>query len=1098
MKAITSLALRRPWVTLSVWGAAILVLSVVGLGVQHRLAETSIDLAGSQSARAMALDRQAFGPNEAVPVLLEGPPRQLDKQGPPLVRALQRRWSVLSPWEGGATTARLRPRRTDALVFVDVKFHEGDGPTARLRLLRAIVGVHVRAPVHARISGSTVLSDAVTRETLRSATKAQFIAIPVLLIVLILVFRAPLAAAVPVIVGFATVSASAGIIALLASSLHLTALSVSMAAMMGLALGVDYSLLIVSRFREELHRESATDPSRSAATTAATAGRTVMFAGAALLIAMLVAVALSPGNVLISLTAGVAVAVLLSVLSGAVIVPALLVLIGTRIDHWRLGARRRESTLLPALSGLAIRNAVPVLIAPLVVMVTMAAPALGLTTAPPNPRVLPPDNPARRDFEQIVRLLGYGYLTPFEVVLHTHDGLITEPQTLRNLARFQRLLGRDPLVAGVVGPGTLTTAARPATEIPGQLVRLRNNASRAASGVTRLRNGLNEASVGAGKLSAGASQADHGVVELQSGARQLDLGAGRLSGALGTAQGQVAGLAQGTHLAAGGASRLAAGAGAADRGAGQLLRGAGQLQGGVEQLQAANEQLAAALRTVVTRIPNLVGPPITATDQQLSAAYGALKSMGTGRADPQYTAALDAVANAKALTGGTNPETGEHPVDSLPATVSRASAGLQLAARSATRLADGGKRLLAGIRRLRTGIQRLVSGLGTISRGQRTLSSGLTAADARVGRARTQFTQLVDGAGRLADGTSRLAGGLGQLSAIGQLAAGNAVLSRRLGQGYRASASLASGLGHAARVVRGFPALRGDLAAGHLVLAGAGSADTARRSEVGFVLDAQGAGQTARVFVLPRSFPITAAGRHLRDVLATQTATFAREHHMDGAVGASGSQVTDYERAVSSFVPLLILCLSGLTYAFLVLVLRAVILPAVAIVLNLVVVATTFGVLTVLFQGQGPVLGGPGFIDVVTVAGIFTVLFALSIDYQVFLLTRMREGYQDGRGADGAIIYGVRHTARVVTGAAFIMAAVFLSFGTSSFIIPRQFGVGLTVAVLLDAIVLRLFMLPAAMHLLGDRAWWMPSRLERLLPRLNVEGRVPAYSGERP
>lgn len=1096
MKSVTALALRRPWATLVVWGVAILVLSVVGLGVQHRLAETSIDLAGSQSGRALAMDRAAFGPNESVPVLLKGPAFQLDRQGPRLVRALRQRWSVLSPWDGGTVARRLRPRATTAVVFVDVTFRQRDGASERLRGLRSLVGAHVSAPVHAHINGATVISDAITQETLQSAATAQLIAIPILLIVLLLVFRAPLAAAVPVIVGFATVTASAGIIALLASALQLTALSVSMAAMMGLALGVDYSLLIVSRFREELHGPRELRPAHAAATAAATAGRTVVFAGAALLIAMLVAVALAPGNVLVSLTAGVAVAVLLSVLSGAAIVPALLMVIGTRIDRWRLGSPRTESALLPSLAGMATRNAVPVLVAPLVVMLTMAAPALGLRTAAPNPRVLPSGNPARRDFEQIVQLLGYGYVIPFEVVLHAHSGLITEPGRLRSLAEFQRRLGKEPLVASVIGPGALASAARPVFEIPGQLAGLRSDASRAASGIERLRDGLSQASIGAGRLRAGATQADWGVLQVQAGAHRLDSGAGLLTGALGSAQGQVADLARGAHTAAGGASRLAAGSAAASRGAAQLLTGLRRLESGVGQMQSANEQLAAALRGAVSSVPSLLGTPITATDQQVSAAYDALKHMTAGRSDPEYAAALDAVAKAKGLTGGTNPETGEHPTSSLPATVSRGAALLQLAADGATRLANGGKKLLAGTRRLRAGMQRLAAGLGELGRGQATLSSGLNAADARVATARTEFGRLVDGAGQLATGTSRLAGGLGQLSAIGQLADGNALLSRRLDEGYRDSAPLARGLRSAARVVKGLPSLHGGLATGHLLLAGADSADPVRRSEAGFVLDSRGAGQTARIFVLPRGFPITAAGGRLRDWLSQQTRIFADRHHMEGGVGALAAQLTDYQRAVSGFVPVLILCLSLLTYVFLVLVLRTLILPLVAIVLNLVIVAATFGTLTLLFQGQGPVLGGPGFIDVVTVAGIFTVLFALSIDYQVFLLTRMREGYQRSHDADGAILYGIGRTARVVTGAALIMAAVFLSFGTSTFIIPRQFGVGLTIAVLLDAIVLRLFMLPAAVHLLGGLAWWMPPHLERRLPRLNVEGTAPAYSSE--
>jgi RND superfamily putative drug exporter len=282
--------------------------------------------------------------------------------------------------------------------------------------------------------------------------------------------------------------------------------------------------------------------------------------------------------------------------------------------------------------------------------------------------------------------------------------------------------------------------------------------------------------------------------------------------------------------------------------------------------------------------------------------------------------------------------------------------------------------------------------------------------------------------------------------------------------------------------------LRGEHAAGHLVLAGIESASVVRRSQAQYVLDVGGSGQGGRIFVFPRMFPASDAGAHVHDLLSRQTASFARATGMQATLGGPAARFTDFQRIVSAFIPLLIVCLSVLTYLLLVMILRALLLPAVAIALNLVVVATTFGAMKLFFQGAHPLLGGPGFIDVTTAAGIFTILFALSLDYQVFLLTRMREGFLRSGDADGAIDYGIAHTARVVTGAAMIMAAVFLSFALSDFIIPRQLGVGLAIAVLLDALVLRLFMLPAAMHLIGARGWWLPARLERLLPQLDVEG----------
>jgi RND superfamily putative drug exporter len=151
-------------------------------------------------------------------------------------------------------------------------------------------------------------------------------------------------------------------------------------------------------------------------------------------------------------------------------------------------------------------------------------------------------------------------------------------------------------------------------------------------------------------------------------------------------------------------------------------------------------------------------------------------------------------------------------------------------------------------------------------------------------------------------------------------------------------------------------------------------------------------------------------------------------------------------------------------------------------------VAAAFGVLTVLFVGDNPPLGGAGKLDVVTVTGIFVVTFALSIDYQVFLLTRMREEYVRTQSSMSAIDFGISKTARVVTGAAAILVAVFIAFALSSFSMIQQLGIGLGTAVLIDATIVRLGLLPAVMKLAGDRTWWLPTWLDEKLPLLDTEG----------
>ncbi len=166
----------------------------------------------------------------------------------------------------------------------------------------------------------------------------------------------------------------------------------------------------------------------------------------------------------------------------------------------------------------------------------------------------------------------------------------------------------------------------------------------------------------------------------------------------------------------------------------------------------------------------------------------------------------------------------------------------------------------------------------------------------------------------------------------------------------------------------------------------------------------------------------------------------------------------------------------------LIVVLRALLLPLIAVALNLATIAVALGTLELLTEAH--VLGGPGYIDAASGAGILSIMFVLSIDYEVFLLTRMRERFLATGDSEDAIRYGLRHTAGVITGSAAIMTAVFLAFAGADVIPLRQFGVGLTIAVALDATIVRLVLLPAIMRALGSRVWWLPARLDRRLPSI--------------
>ena len=175
------------------------------------------------------------------------------------------------------------------------------------------------------------------------------------------------------------------------------------------------------------------------------------------------------------------------------------------------------------------------------------------------------------------------------------------------------------------------------------------------------------------------------------------------------------------------------------------------------------------------------------------------------------------------------------------------------------------------------------------------------------------------------------------------------------------------------------------------------------------------------------------------------------------------------------------------TLLALVVILRAPLLALLTVCLNLASVAAAIGVMTLVCQiPEGYPLGGHPYVDTVGAGAIFGVTFGLSIDYAVFLIARMRERYEVDGDNRAAIAFGLEKTAGVITGAAAIMAAVFVSFAAAPIATVSQMGVGLTVAILLDATVVRIVLLPALMLLLGDRVWRVPPVLDRILPRRNL------------
>jgi RND superfamily putative drug exporter len=212
-------------------------------------------------------------------------------------------------------------------------------------------------------------------------------------------------------------------------------------------------------------------------------------------------------------------------------------------------------------------------------------------------------------------------------------------------------------------------------------------------------------------------------------------------------------------------------------------------------------------------------------------------------------------------------------------------------------------------------------------------------------------------------------------------------------------------------------------------------------------------------------------------------------------VGGQTAGFVDLGERIQDRLPLFIGAVVALSFILLMMVFRSILVPLKAAIMNLLSIAAAYGVIVAIFQ-WGWLKGLVGLDETVPIVSfvpmmMFAILFGLSMDYEVFLLSRIREEYYESKDNLRSVIDGLAATARVITSAALIMISVFLSFVGNPDPTVKMFGVGLAVAVFVDATLVRLVLVPATMELLGAANWWLPHWLGRILPRIRIEEGVP-------
>jgi RND superfamily putative drug exporter len=210
----------------------------------------------------------------------------------------------------------------------------------------------------------------------------------------------------------------------------------------------------------------------------------------------------------------------------------------------------------------------------------------------------------------------------------------------------------------------------------------------------------------------------------------------------------------------------------------------------------------------------------------------------------------------------------------------------------------------------------------------------------------------------------------------------------------------------------------------------------------------------------------------------------------DVLVGGQTAQLVDSKASLFGRLPWALLLIAGITFVVLFMMFGSLLVPAKALVLNLLSLTATFGAMVWIFQ-EGNLSGfldftPTGLLDSTSPILMFCIAFGLSMDYEVFLLSRIKEEHDLGRDTVGSVAMGLEHTGRLVTAAAALIAVVFLAFATSNITFIKLFGIGLALAVILDATVIRATLVPAFMRLAGEANWWAPAPLRRLHDRFGI------------
>ena len=976
LQSLGLLCARRPYVVVAAW---VLVLASIGAGVLlfGRQTTNDITLPGTDFQASADMLREEFPPqqNGLSPVVFRvangtvtrGEAKAAIRASLQRMKRTQHVESVISPY---SRLGKDLISDDETIAVAQVLLDLDGGAVTRELAAEVMAGAAPARAAAVQVEAGGVLGIRLSEVTSR---RSEIIGIGVGIVILALTFGTLVAAGMPIVTALVGLASGLGLIGLLGHVVDIPVVAPTLATMLGLGVGIDYALFIVFRFRDELH--DGVVARQAVARAMATSGSAVVFAGITVIIALL---ALLVANVPMLGAMGYASAlmVFIAVLAAITLLPAMLALLGPRIDALRLPGWRRvfsapeRENVWARWAGLVTRHPWVALTGALLVLVPLAAPTLTLRLGQEDMGVASPDTTVRRSFDLIAKGLGPGA-----------NGRL--------------------LIAVAFDP-----AAKPSAAYRKERVEANRLKDRLERDAKRLKKG-------------GAALKNRGA-DLRSEEAGLKARAAGLQARKATLE------ARGAALQAGGARLLAEKA--------RLTKEKARLTAEQARLTAEGRALAAEGQALATQIAGLQQQIAASQDPAEIAALQAQLAIAMARAQEVQTETI-----ALQKEGDKLARQGER-LAAQARTLQARSASLQ--ARSAALRAEG------------AALQGEGGWLAAAGESLQRRAGGLKRDAARLERRKTRLELDAEKARDLKAGLVKML-----TKAGGQARATDPRL-----------VALQDAFEHAPGVDSLTPPLVNE------------------------------SGSAAVLTLMATTRPADAATSSLVARLRDEVVPAAvRGSGMTAYVGGVTAAYDDLAALIAQRLPLVIAVVLGLSFIVLLVAFRSLLVPLKAILCNLLAVGAAFGILTVVFQwgwGLGLVgISSPyGTVPIASYVPLlmFAVLFGMSTDYEVFLISQIFRYHEAGQDSSQAVRSGVGTSARVISAAALIMVVVFASFIQHPDPVIKQFGVGLSVAILLDATIVRLVIVPATMVLLGEWNWYLPhwlwwlSRLD--LPRRGVSG----------